>query len=611
MKDSKNKLKKSSSESKILETKTFPPMPKDKRTKEYKEWYKKYGEIPQKDKKSSSKKITKQGKKATDIPLMPKDKRTKEYKEWYKKYGEIPQKDKKSSSKKSEPKIDADKIEKNIKLKDLVILFDDKVESQDWVSKRKDIEEIKKRIEIELRKEFDKEKKKFDKNNKSDEKFFFKSDNKIQYQKSLKNYSNKKRKYYSEIGTIQKENLEKRLELIQNIKDLISVEKKPNNLYQTFKKYKEEWHNIGQVPITERNNVWETYRHHVEKFYDFLHLNRELRELDYKHNYEEKIKIIKQAEALDKVKNTMQASRDLNVLHRLWKNELGPVSKEFREELWIRFQKASNKIHAKRQKHQKEINSLQNENSLEKEKVLEKMRELAEKPANSHNLWQNKIQIFNKLKDDFQKIRNIPKKRNKIFWNDFRTITKNFNNKKNKFYKDQKIDVKNNIEKKKGLIDNVKNIIKKGNYAQDSKKVIEIQNEWKKVGYIPRKISNSLWHEFRPLCNDFFNKLKTTKNPKLSNDGRNANKSDNEKQILKRKISELENESNQFENNLEYFTNSSSENPLVKDVSSKLTSINDKIVVLKKKLNKITKKEKAEVAKLTENEGEVATQEES
>ena len=306
----------------------------------------------------------------------------------------------------------------------------------------------------------------------------------------------------------------------------------------------------------------------------------------------------------------MQASRDLNVLHRLWKNELGPVSKEFREELWIRFQKASNKIHAKRQKHQKEINSLQNKNSLEKEKVLEKMRELADKTANSHNLWQNKIQIFNKLKDDFQKIRNIPKKKNKIFWNDFRTITKNFNNKKNKFYKDQKIEVKNNIEKKKGLIDNVKNIIKKGNYAQDSKKVIEIQNEWKKVGYIPRKISNSLWHEFRPLCNDFFNKLKTTK-PKLSNNRRNDNKSVNEKQILKRKISELESESNQFENNLEYFTNSSSDNPLFKDVSSKLTSINDKIEVLKKKLNKITKKEKTEVAKLTENEGEVATQEES
>ena len=181
-----------------------------------------------------------------------------------------------------------------------------------------------------------------------------------------------------------------------------------NNLLKTFKKFKEEWHNIGQVPITERNNIWETYRHNVKKFYDFLHLNRELRELDFKHNYDEKIKIIKKAEALDKVENTMQASRDLNALHKLWKNELGPVSKEFREELWTRFQKASNKIHAKRQKLQKEISSIQNENSLEKEKVLQKMKESSENVPNSHNEWQNKIKIFNNLKDEFQKIRNIP-----------------------------------------------------------------------------------------------------------------------------------------------------------------------------------------------------------
>jgi len=619
MKDSKNKLKKSSSESKILETKTVPSMPKDKRTKEYKEWYKKYGEIAKKDKSTPSakknkttsptkKKEIKQKKETVKVPSMPKDKRTKEYKEWYKKYGEIAKKDKSTPLKGGKSTKEDSKIDKNIKLKDLVILFNDKVESDEWISDRKAIEEIKKRIESSLSKEFDKEKKKFDSNKETDEKFFFKSDNKIQYQKSLKNYSIKKRKYYSEIGTIQKENLKKRLELIENIKDLLNAEKKPNNLYQTFKKYKEEWHNIGQVPITERNNLWETYRHHVEKFYDFLHLNRELRELDFKHNYEEKIKLIKQAESLDKVKNTMQASRDLNILHRLWKNELGPVSKEFREELWTRFQKASNKIHAKRQKHQKEITGIQNKNILEKEKVLGKMKELAEKATNSHNEWQNTIQIFNNLKNDFQKIRNIPKKRNKIFWNEFRAITKEFNNKKNSFYKNQKIDVKNNLEKKKSLIDEVINIIKQENYAQNSKRVIEIQNEWKKVGYIPRKISNSLWNEFRPLCNEFFDKLKSS-NPKPANEQRRPKKSNNEKETLKRKISELQNESNQFENNLEYFTNSSSDNPLFKNVSSKLTSINDKIEVLKKKLNKITKTEKAEVAKLATTEEELETEE--
>ena len=610
MKDSKNKLKKSSSESQILETKTAaPPMPKDKRTKEYKEWYKKYGEIDKKETKSTSKK-SKSKKESISIPPMPKDKRTKDYKEWYKKYGEIDKKETKSTSKKSKSKKEDSKINKNIKLKDLVILFNDKIESDKWMSVRKEIEEIKKRIEIELSKEFDKEKKKFDANKKTEEKFFFKSENKIQYRESLKIYSSKKRKYYSEIGTIQKENLEKRLEMIENIKNLLDADKKPNNLYQTFKKYKEQWHNIGQVPITERNNIWETYRHHVEKFYDFLHLNRELRELDYKYNYEEKLKLIKQAEALDKVKNTMQASRDLNILHRLWKNELGPVSKEFREELWTKFQKASNKIHAKRQKHQKEINSVQTENSSEKEKVLGKMRELAEKTANSHNEWQNRIQIFNKLKDDFQKIRNIPKKRNKMYWNKFREITKEFNNNKNSFYKNQKIDVRNNIEKKQNLINEVSNLIKKENYAQNSKRVIEIQNEWKKVGYMPRKISNSLWNEFRPLCNEFFNKLKTNKPMSINRQGE-SRKGNSEEQILRRKISDLQNESIQFENNLEYFTDSSNDNPLFKDVSSKLTAINDKIEVFKKKLNKITKTKKAEVAKVTPTEGEVTTEEEA
>ena len=150
MKDSKNKLKKSSSESKILETKTFPPMPKDKRTKEYKEWYKKYGEIDKKDKKPTSKK--------------------------------------------NQTQKEGSKIDKNIKLKDLVILFNTKVESDDWLLEKKIIEEIKKKIELALKDEFDKEKKKFDKNKKSDQKFTYKSDSKILFQKSLKTFSSKKKK---------------------------------------------------------------------------------------------------------------------------------------------------------------------------------------------------------------------------------------------------------------------------------------------------------------------------------------------------------------------------------------------------------------------------------
>ena len=157
----------------------------------------------------------------------------------------------------------------------------------------------------------------------------------------------KKKRYFKDLSSNQKENLEKRQELIEKIKNLIIVDENPNKLYSKFKVLKEEWHNTGQVPITERNNIWETYRHHVSKFYDFLHLNRDLRELDFKHNYEEKVKIIERAEQLDKINDIVKASRDLNDLHRLWKNELGPVSREHSDDLWARFQAASQKIHLK------------------------------------------------------------------------------------------------------------------------------------------------------------------------------------------------------------------------------------------------------------------------
>ena len=147
MKDSKNKLKKSSSESKILEKKTVPTMPKDKRTKEYKEWYKKYGMNSLEDKNSQTKKkeSTKQKKEVLDVPQMPRDKRTKEYKEWHKKYGKNDIKS--TTPEKLESKKGEFKVAKKITLKDLVILFDDKINSDKWVSERKAIEEIKKTID--------------------------------------------------------------------------------------------------------------------------------------------------------------------------------------------------------------------------------------------------------------------------------------------------------------------------------------------------------------------------------------------------------------------------------------------------------------------------------
>jgi hypothetical protein len=382
------------------------------------------------------------------IPEMPKDKRTKAYKDWVKQYGneETPSKKtstkdeairiKSSEVKKTKPKVKKDNLE------ELINSFIDSVNSEEWFHKRKEIEGLKTRINLSL--------KKTDSDSEESRKL------KSSFFQTLKDYSSKKRKYFNELSTNQQENLLKRQELIEKIKDLIVVDENSNKLYSKFKVLKEEWHNTGQVPITERNNIWETYRHHVGKFYDFLHLNRDLRDLDYKHNYEEKLKIIERAEQLDKIDDIVKASRDLNDLHRLWKNELGPVAREFSNDLWTRFQAASHKIHSKRQDFQKEISNVQQVNFEKKQNVIVRMKELTSTIPNSHSEWQNKIKDFEKLKTEFQNIKNLQRNKNKKSWNDFRIATKAFNTLKNDFYKNQKKELKKSIDLKKNLIQEVK-----------------------------------------------------------------------------------------------------------------------------------------------------------
>ena len=644
MKDSNKKSDKSSSDSISPVKNTIPEMPKDKRTKAYKEWIKKYGD---------------QTLESNVIPEMPKDKRTKAYKDWVKQYGDskVPSKEEKVSSKSNKKQTKKTKTKKS-SLSDKVDLFQEHINSEDWFNKRKEIEELRSNINTLIKKD------------ESDEAIKIKS----LFFQTLKIYSNKKRKYFNDLNSNQKENLIKRQDLIEKIKDLIVVDENPNKLYSKFKLLKEEWHNTGQVPITDRNNIWETYRHHVGKFYDFLHLNRDLRELDFKHNYEEKLKIIERAEQLDKVDDIIKASRDLNDLHRLWKNELGPVSREFSDDLWSRFQAASQKIHLKRQNFQKEISSTQQENFEKKQNVIIRMRELTSSLPKSHSEWQNKIKDFEKLKVEFQSIKNLQRNKNKKSWNDFRLATKEFNSEKNNFYKNQKKELKKSIDIKKSLIEEVKGIIESNKIPENSKRIKAIQEEWKKVGYLPRKISNSLWDDFKPLLNKFYdilksgavnmdeneqeifdkkskfidklkfskkkfsidelkeefitsiksfndlgelnlsssntlnnnmlrkissiiNSLEIEKNEKddllfdleLELSKSNSNEINKKIQTIKRKISDLEVESNQFQNNLEFFSSSSSENPLFKNVSTKISSIEKKIEFWRDKLRKIEK----------------------
>ena len=271
----------------------------------------------------------------------------------------------------------------------------------------------------------------------------------------------------------------------------------------------ESWYNTGPIPRADNQNIWETYKHHVERFYDFLHLNRELRDLDFKHNYEEKLKIIEQAEALQQVPDIVRASRDLNTLHQLWKNDLGPVAKEHSEDLWNRFQEASRVIQSKRQTYQKDMVGAMKENLEKKETLLKEMKSLTESPLDTHKAWQNAINKYNKLREDFKTIGYVPAKESKATWQEFRDIGREFMRLKNVFYKEQKKEYNQNIDGKKALIEKSKAIVESETWESRVQEMKDLQKEWRGVGFVPRKLDNKLWDEFSEVQKIFFDRLKT------------------------------------------------------------------------------------------------------
>ena len=186
---------------------------------------------------------------------------------------------------------------------------------------------LKKKFQIEV----DKQRKIFIKGGGNEIDFFFKPDYKIKFDQISFDYRKKRRDYYKNLEATKKINLERKIYVIEEIKKLIDQNQIDPKTYKSFRTLQESWYNIGQVPRSESQNIWETFIHHVERFYAFLHLDREFRDLDYKHNYDEKLKIIEKAEALENTKDILKASRDLNILHQKWKNDLGPVAKEHRK----------------------------------------------------------------------------------------------------------------------------------------------------------------------------------------------------------------------------------------------------------------------------------------
>lgn len=341
--------------------------------------------------------------------------------------------------------------------------------------------------------------------------FYFSSPIQKRFKEVYKDYRDNLTSHYKNIEKSLKDNLAERLEIIEEIKNLFNVEENINNTYKHFKELQERWKNAGPIPRDKYNNAWNSYHHHVEMFYDFLHLNRDLRDLDFKHNLEQKVKIIERAEELSEDTNLNRAFRELQALHKMWKEELGPVGKEHREEIWERFKAATKKINDKRQEYYAELDKEYEKNLEVKHEIILKIQAIAERGANSHNAWQNSIKEVESLRNEFFGAGKVPIKVNEATWAKFKNVVRIFNRNKNSFYKDLKKSQYENLQKKLDLIKVAEDNKDSDDYETATPLMKKIQSEWKKIGHVPRKNSDKIWKQFKTACNHYFDKLHKAK----------------------------------------------------------------------------------------------------
>ena len=351
--------------------------------------------------------------------------------------------------------------------------------------------------------------------------FRYNSVTKRQFNELYTEYRDKRNQYYKNLEQTLQENLEKRQQIIEELKGLVSMEEDMNTTYKNFKALQERWKQAGPVPRTHYNDVWRTYQHHVEIFYDFLSLNRELRDLDFKYNLEEKEKLCQRAEALLEEEDINKAFRELQILHKIWKEEIGPVSKEQRESIWDRFSEATKKMHLRRQEYFQKQDERYQTNLEEKQKIIAQIEAIGEHVAKRHRGIQKQIQEVESLREQFFQAGKVPRKDNEATWAAFKKAVRTFNRNKNAYYKNLKKEQQDNLEKKRELLKRAQELKESEDWDTATPEMKRIQQEWKEVGHVPRKYSDKIWKEFKGACNHYFDRLHARKNSAYASEKKN------------------------------------------------------------------------------------------
>lgn len=328
------------------------------------------------------------------------------------------------------------------------------------------------------------------------------------FKKTYQDFKSLRNKERKNLEKNQEDNLKIKLDIIEKINELINGTETIKTTFDQFNELQAKWRETGHTPIKANNDLWNSYHHNVEKFYDYININRELRDLDFKRNLEKKTEICNKAEELIKEKSINKSHQQLQVLHDNWK-EIGPVEKEKREEIWQRFKDATYTLNKKRNEHFLELKTKNVENAKLKKEICSQITELCNTETKDHKGWIELSEKVKELESKWKSVGKLDKVENKLAWNDFREVLNSFYTLKNDFYKAKKEDYKKAIEEKVNLCLKVEKLIDSKEWKITSTKIIRIQEDWKKTSFVPKKQSDALWNRFRTACDSFFQNKKS------------------------------------------------------------------------------------------------------
>ena len=323
------------------------------------------------------------------------------------------------------------------------------------------------------------------------------------FKQLLSDYRTARDKYIAEQEANKEANLRTKLQIIEELKELIGSDETLNTTFQRFRELQQRWKDTGLVPQQNVKDLWETYNLYVENFYNFIKINKELRDLDLKKNYEAKLSLCEQAEELTLDSQIVEAFRKLQKLHDEWR-EIGPVATEYKESLWERFKEASSRINKRHQEHFENLKAEQMKNLALKEELCQKAEALATRPMVARKEWDSASEELLEIQKVWKTIGFAPKRDNNRIYERFRAACDKFFELKREFYAGQKSEMEHNLAVKQELCAAAEALSLSEEWKEATDELIALQARWKQAGPVARRHSDAIWKRFRAACDKFF-----------------------------------------------------------------------------------------------------------